>query len=83
MTFVSGRQSIQIAASAPYVLPYPSDDIWSNFNRLVGQVFSRIEVNRKQSTIPAAQRDALLPGLVSGDVPVGRPCTARMSLPKS
>ena len=43
----------------------------AEFSLLVGPVFADIEVNREESRALAAQRDALLPKLVSGEVRVG------------
>ncbi len=70
MTGTSGRQRVQVDALAPYLLPYPLAEIWNEFSVLVNPVFAQIESNRMESLALAAQRDALLPKLVSGTVRV-------------
>ena len=71
MTGTSGRQRVQVDALAPYLLPFPPSDVWATFGSLVSPMFANIEITRKDSRLLAAQRDALLPGLVSGEVRVG------------
>ena len=68
MTVTSGRQRVQVDALAPYPLPGPPVEFWNKFSVLVSPLFAQIEVNRRESLALAAQRDALLPGLVSGEV---------------
>ena len=68
MTGTSGRQRVQVDALAPYLLPFPPTDVWATFSSLVGPMFVDIEITRKQSYSLAAQRDALLPRLVSGEL---------------
>ena len=68
MTGTSGRQRVQVDALAPYPLPSPSVEVWTEFSALVSPLFAQMEVNRRESLVLAAQRDALLPGLVSGKV---------------
>ena len=70
MTGTSGRQRVQIDALAPYPLPSPPVEVWTEFIALVSPLFAQIEVNRRESLALAAQRDALLPGLVSGELKV-------------
>ncbi len=70
MTGTSGRQRVQVDALAPYLLPYPPAEIWAELKALVSPLFAQIEFNRQESLVLAAQRDALLPGLVSGGVRV-------------
>ena len=70
MTGTSGRQRVQVDALAPYLLPFPPADVWPKFGSLVGPMFADIEIIRKESHFLAAQRDALLPKLVSGEVGV-------------
>ena len=71
MTGTSGRQRVQVDTLAPYLLPVPPADVWAKFSSLVGPMFADIETTRKESHSLAAQRDALLPKLVSGRVRVG------------
>ena len=68
MTGTSGRQRVQVDALAPYLLPFPPTDVWAKFGSLVSPMFADIEITRKESHSLAAQRDALLPKLVSGAV---------------
>ena len=70
MTGTSGRQRVQVNALAPYMLPFPPVDVWANFRSLIGPMFRSIETTRKESRSLVAQRDTLLPLLVSGDVRV-------------
>ena len=68
MTGTSGRQRVQVDALAPYLPPYPLAKTWTELRALVSPVFTQIEFNRQESLALAAQRDALLPRLVSGVV---------------
>ena len=68
MTGTSGRQRVQVGALTPYPLPGPPAEVWTEFSALISPVFARIEFNRQESLALAAQRDTLLPGLVSGEV---------------
>ena len=71
MTGTSGRQRVQVDAIAPYPLPSPTTETWNGFIALVSPLFAQIEFNRKESLALTAQRDTLLPRLVSGNVRVG------------
>ena len=71
MTGTSGRQRVQVDALAPYLLPSPPAETWNEFRALVNPLFAQVEFNRKESLALAAQRDALLPRLVSGELAVG------------
>ena len=68
MTGTSGRQRVQVNALAPYMLPFPPVDVWAKFRSLISPMFGSIETTRKESRALAAQRDTLLPLLVSGEV---------------
>lgn len=68
MTGTSGRQRARTEAISSYLVAYPTVDIWSAFSSQIALLFSNIELNRKESHALAAQRDALLPGLISGDI---------------
>ncbi len=70
MTGTSGRQRVQVDALAPYLLPSPPAETWNEFRALVNRLFAQVEFNRKESLALAAQRDALLPRLVSGELGV-------------
>ena len=71
MTGTSGRQRVQVDALVPYLLPSPPAETWNEFRALVNRLFAQVEFNRKESLALAAQRDALLPRLVSGELAVG------------
>ena len=66
MTGTSGRQRVQVNALAPYPLPTPPIEIWSAFGLLTAGLLSRVEENRREIAVLSAQRDVLLPRLVSG-----------------
>ena len=70
MTGTSGRQRVQVDALAPYPLSSPSAETWNEFSALVSPLFAQVEFNRKESLALVAQRDTLLPRLVSGEVGV-------------
>ena len=71
MTGTSGRQRARTEAISSYLLAYPPVDVWSAFSSQVKPIFEIIELNRRESLGLAAQRDVLLPQLVSGEVRVG------------
>ena len=70
MTGTSGRQRVQVDALAPYTLPNPPAETWNEFSILVSPLFAQMEFNRNESLALTAQRDALLPKLVLGDIEV-------------
>ena len=71
MTGTSGRQRVQVDALAPYSLPSPPAEVWSALELPIKHLFARIESTKQEAHALAAQRDALLPKLVSGEVRVG------------
>ena len=71
MTGTSGRQRVQMDALAAYSLPCPPAEVHAAFGLLVGNAFASIDANQRQVSSLTAQRDALLPKLVSGEVRVG------------
>ena len=70
MTGTSGRQRVQTEALATHLLPVPTEAAHDAFASTVQPLFRRIEANREEMDTLTAQRDALLPGLVSGRVSV-------------
>ena len=70
MTGTSGRQRAQTEALSGYSLPCPPPDNWSAFGSVIGRLFERVESNREEIATLAAQRDALLPKLLSGALQV-------------
>ena len=73
MTGTSGRQRAGAEALVPYPLPVPPADNWIEFGLTIARLFARVESNQRQSYTLAAQRDALLPRVVSGELQVGGP----------
>ena len=73
MTGTSGRQRVPVAAMFNYQLPLPSEcQVAELFGELVKPLFSLVSWNTEESRTLSALRDALLPGLVSGEVGVGQ-----------
>ena len=70
MTGTSGRQRVQTEALSTYLLPIPHEGVLEAFASAVQPLFRRMEANRKETNMLSAQRDCLLPGLVSGSVPI-------------
>ena len=70
MTGTSGRQRVQVDALAPYPLLSPPTETWNRFSAFIRPLFAQLELNRTESLALSAQRDALLPRLVSGEVRV-------------
>ena len=70
MTGTSGRQRARTEALVPYLLPSPPVAVWTQFSSMIESALARIESNRKEALALAAQRDTLLPGLVSGEIGV-------------
>ena len=68
MTGTSGRQRVQVDALAPYLLPFPPINVWARFSSLVDPIFTDIEMTHRESYSLKAQRNALLPMLVSGNI---------------
>ena len=70
MTGTSGRQRVQVDALAHYPLTYPPSKLLAELRALASPVFAQIEINRQESLALAAQRDSLLPRLMSGKMRV-------------
>ena len=70
MTGTSGRQRVPTDAVAAYPLAAPPDSVASAFGDIVRAWFERSARLANESRSLAAQRDALLPRLVSGEVRV-------------
>ena len=68
MTGTSGRQRVQAAVLSTYRLPFPQEEIWSAFSLLAEPMFAKIKATSEESRSLAGMRDALLPGLVLGEV---------------
>ena len=71
MTGTSGRQRVQSEALAAYSLACPPDDDWEVFRSVTKQVFEKVKTNGDEITNLTAQRDTLLPKLVSEGEPRG------------
>ena len=70
MTGTSGRQRVQVDALAPYLLPYPTADVWAELKALASPMLIQVELNRKESLALTEQRETLLPGLVTGEIQI-------------
>lgn len=68
MTGTSGRQRARIEGLAHYLLPFPPVDVWTALSSAISPMFANIELSREESRSLAAQRDALLPKLVPGEI---------------
>ena len=66
MTGTSGRQRVPAEAVATYSLAVPSEGVVEAYGRVVRPFFERATWLRGESRSLAAQRDALIPRLVSG-----------------
>ena len=71
MTGTSGRQRVQTEALASYSLPCPPVDYWEAFGSVAKETFERVKSNRDEIATLTAQRDLLLPKLVSGQWNIG------------
>ena len=71
MTGTSGRQRVQVDALAPYPLPNPPSGTWLAFGSFTAGLLDRADENRREIAVLSAQRDALLPRLVSGEAGEG------------
>ena len=65
------RVSLNAKVLSEFPLVVPSASLLDAFGAQVGSLRTRVVANAEDSRILAAQRDALLPRLVSGDVRVG------------
>lgn len=68
MTGSSGRQRVQEAGLANFMVVKPPAAVAHQFGEHVKPLFNRIKANDEQSIILAEMRDALLPKLVSGEL---------------
>ena len=69
----SAQQNISKKAVESTTIVLPSIELRSKYNDLVEGMFDRILQNLEESRTLIAQRDALLPKLVSGEVGVAKP----------
>jgi len=63
-------QEISKSNFRPILVAVPPVENLGRFDRVVGPLFDRIEVNERQTATLAALRDTLLPKLISGEVRV-------------
>ena len=64
------RVSLNAKVLSEFPLAVPSTPLLDAFGAQVGSLRTRLVANTEESRVLAAQRDALLPGLVSGEVRV-------------
>ena len=70
MTGSSGRQRARTEALALYPVAFPAEVVWREFGSLIAHMFDSIGMGSAEAQILAAKRDALLPKLVSGELPL-------------
>ena len=70
MTGTSGRQRVQTEALAAYLTPFPPADVHQALTFTVQPLFQKIEANRVEIDTLTMERNALLPRLVSGSLPI-------------
>ena len=68
MTGTSGRQRARTESLVTYPLPFPPADTWAAFDLIVQPLFAKIRIANERTHTLAAQRDTLLPKLVSGNL---------------
>ena len=68
MTGTSGRQRVPAKALSQFMLSSPSERVAASFGRVVQPLLARASKAVCESRYLAAQRDALLPKLVSGEM---------------
>lgn len=71
MEGTTGRQRVPAAAIANYPIASPSTEVANAFGKAISPLFQEIKALDEQGRTLAAARDALLPRLLSGEVPVG------------
>ena len=72
MTGTSGRQRVPVTVISNFHLPLPiGPDIPEVFGKFIKPIFSLISYGARESDTLTALRDALLPGLMSGEIRVG------------
>lgn len=54
----------------PIPVVRPTDDLFEKFDQYIGPLYKRIVSNEQETQLLVAQRDSLLPKLLSGEVPV-------------
>ena len=68
MTGTSGRQRARTESLVTYPLPFPPADTWAAFDLIVQPLFAKIRTANERTHTLAAQRDTLLPKLVSANL---------------
>ena len=70
MSGSSGRQRVPAESLRQFFLAVPPAPIAEEFGRVVEPIFGRIKTAMEQTRALSAMRDALLPKLISGELPV-------------
>lgn len=68
MTGTSGRQRVPAECFNGFLLAVPPCEVARRFDQLTAPVMAKIKANSQESRTLAAVRDALLPGLLSGEL---------------
>ena len=68
----NGSTFLEISKSnfRPIPVVRPTDDLFEKFDQYVGPLYKRIVSNEQETQLLVAQRNSLLPKLLSGEVPV-------------
>jgi len=72
MTGTSGRQRVPPECFDTYSLAVPTAEVGTRFGELVSPMFEHVKANTEESRTLAAIRDALLPKLLNGELPIRR-----------
>ncbi|WP_116087776.1 restriction endonuclease subunit S [Tropicimonas sp. IMCC34011] len=70
MSGAEGRQRVRPESIQKYPIAQPPADLLDQFERIVSPMFSRVSLMARQNANLRAQRDLLLPKLVSGEIDV-------------
>ena len=58
----------EVVAETSVIVPKSQSNVLTHFSKTVAPIIDRIESNKRDSSVLATQRDALLPKLVSGEI---------------
>lgn len=70
MSGAEGRQRVRPESVQGFLVPRPSVELLDRFERFSGPVFAQVSALARKNTNLRAQRDLLLPKLVSGEIDV-------------
>jgi type I restriction enzyme S subunit len=70
MTGTSGRQRVPSECFNNFLLAVPTPEVARRFDELTAPLMTKIKANAQESRTIATLRDALLPKLLSGEIPI-------------